>query len=103
MKKAEEVMDEFMRVWKNMMKYQNIKINPVEPNYDEIEKAFSEEKKIVATYEAGEVKEVSENEITQRKRRAEWIEGIKVEGLPILAVEEVDNKLVRTIEKQQEI
>ena len=46
MKNSREFMDEFMGTWKNMIKYQNIKINPIEPNYDEIEKAFSEEKKI---------------------------------------------------------
>lgn len=49
MKNSREFMDEFMGTWKNMIKYQNIKINTIEPNYDEIEKAFSEEKKIVYT------------------------------------------------------
>ena len=51
-----------MGTWKNMMKYQNIKINPIEPNYDEIEKAFSEEKKIVYTQECNENQQISEIE-----------------------------------------
>ena len=51
MKNSKDFMDEFMETWKNMIKYQNVKINPVEPNYDEIERAFSIEKKIVNTQE----------------------------------------------------
>ena len=52
MRKGEEVMEDFMNTWKNMLKYQDVKINPIKPNYDEFEKAFSEEKKIVATYDS---------------------------------------------------
>lgn len=55
MKKSREFMDEFMNTWKNMMKYQEIKLNPLEPNYDEFEKAFTEEKKIVETIEGKEI------------------------------------------------
>ena len=62
MKNSREFMDEFMWTWKNMIKYQNIKINPIEPNYDEIEKAFSEEKKIVYTQECNESQQISEIE-----------------------------------------
>ena len=43
-----------------MIKYQNVKINPVEPNYDEIERAFSIEKKIVNTQEYKEKQQISE-------------------------------------------
>lgn len=62
MKNSREFMDEFMETWKNMIKYQNIKINPIEPNYDEIEEAFSEEKKIVYTQESNENQQISEIE-----------------------------------------
>ena len=62
MKNSREFMDEFMGTWKNMIKYQNIKINPIEPNYDEIEEAFSEEKKIVYTQECNENQQISEIE-----------------------------------------
>ena len=62
MKNSREFMDEFMGTWKNMIKYQNIKINSIEPNYDEIEKAFSEEKKIVYTQECNENQQISEIE-----------------------------------------
>ena len=62
MKNSREFMDEFMGTWKNMIKYQNIKINPIEPNYDEIEKTFSEEKKIVCTQECNENQQISEIE-----------------------------------------
>ena len=62
MKNSREYMDEFMGTWKNMIKYQNIKINSIEPNYDEIEKAFSEEKKIVYTQECDENQQISEIE-----------------------------------------
>jgi hypothetical protein len=62
MKNSREFMDEFMGTWKNMIKYQNIKINTIEPNYDEIEKAFSEEKKIVYTQECNENQQISEIE-----------------------------------------
>ena len=55
MKKSREFMDEFMNTWKNMMKYQEVKLNPLEPNYDEFEKAFTEEKKIVETIEGKEI------------------------------------------------
>lgn len=40
-----------MENWKNMIKYQDVKLNPIEPNYDEFERAFNEEKKIVSTQE----------------------------------------------------
>lgn len=94
MKKAEEYMEEFMRTWKNMIKYQNIDIS--RSNYDDIEKAFREEKNIVATYES------NENEISQKQRRIEWEKGIKVEGLPILTMKEVDNELAKKNEQQKE-
>lgn len=55
MKKSREFMDEFMNTWKNMMKYQEVKLNPLEPNYYEFEKAFTEEKKIVKTIEGKEI------------------------------------------------
>ncbi len=60
MKNSKDFMDEFMETWKNMIKYQNVKINPVEPNYDEIERAFSIEKKIVNTQEYKEKQQISE-------------------------------------------
>ena len=62
MQNSREFLDEFMGTWKNMIKYQNIKINPIEPNYDEIEKSFSEEKKIVYTQECNENQQISEIE-----------------------------------------
>ena len=46
MKSSKEFMDNFMENWKNMIKYQDVKLNPIEPNYDEFERAFNEEKKI---------------------------------------------------------
>lgn len=49
MKSSKEFMDNFMENWKNMIKYQDVKLNPIEPNYDEFERAFNEEKKIVST------------------------------------------------------
>ena len=60
MKNSKDFMDEFMETWKNMIKYQNVKINPVKPNYDEIERAFSIEKKIVNTQEYKEKQQISE-------------------------------------------
>lgn len=36
------------------------KLNPAEPNYDEIEKAFSEEKKIVAIQDGNETQQIPE-------------------------------------------
>ena len=43
MKKAKEFMNEFMETWNDMRKYQDVKLNPLEPNYDDFEKAFAEE------------------------------------------------------------
>ena len=60
MKNSKDFIGEFMETWKNMIKYQNVKINPVEPNYDEIERAFSIEKKIVNTQEYKEKQQISE-------------------------------------------
>ena len=82
MKKAKEFMDEFIETWRNMEKYQDVKLNPVEPNYDDFEKAFSEEKKIVLICE--ENKEIER----QNSKRLTWEKGIKVEGLPILTIED---------------
>jgi len=65
MKKAKEVMDEFMITWNNMMKYQDIKLNPGNPNYDEFEKAFSLEKKIVSTDE--EIVEITKPKMLEKK------------------------------------
>lgn len=62
MKKAEEVMGDFMRTWKNMLKYQEVRLNINEPNYDEFEKAFSKEKKIVATIEPKEINQIEDKE-----------------------------------------
>lgn len=55
MKKAKEFMDEFIDTWNKMVKCQDVKLNPTEPNYDDFERAFSEEKKIVATYSVDDV------------------------------------------------
>ena len=60
MKNSEEFMNDFMRTWKNMLKYQNVKLNPIQPNYDDFEKAFAEEKKIVATQDGKETQQISE-------------------------------------------
>lgn len=65
MKKANEVMDEFMNTWNNMMKYQDVKLNPVTPNYDEFERAFTEEKKIVAVVE--NVEEIPNSKLLEKK------------------------------------
>ena len=62
MKNSEEFMNDFMRTWKNMLKYQDIKLNPIQPNYDEFEKAFREEKNIVYTQECNEAKQVPEKD-----------------------------------------
>jgi len=68
MKKAREFMDDFMTTWNNMKKYHDIKLNPVEPNYDEFERAFSEEKKIVLTQRPQELSsEVIESRSTDVK------------------------------------
>lgn len=40
MRKSKEVMDEFMNIWNNMMKYQQPKLDPFESNYDHFEAAF---------------------------------------------------------------
>ena len=60
MKNSKDFMDEFMETWKNMIKYQNVKINPVEPNYAEIDIAFWIEKKIVHPQEYKEKQQISE-------------------------------------------
>ena len=65
MKKAKEVMDDFMITWNNMMKYQDVKLNPVDPNYDDFEKAFFEEKKIIETEE--NVKEIPKQKLLENK------------------------------------
>lgn len=69
MKKAKEFMDEFMDTWKNMMKYQDVKLNPTEPNYDDIERAFSEEKKIVATYSVDDVPLLTIEKVNNEKEK----------------------------------
>lgn len=99
MKKAEEFMNEFMLTWKNMRKYQDVKINPIEPNYDDFERAFSEEKKIVATYEQNqeENKEIER----QNNKSLTWKKEIKVEELPILTIEEIDGKNKELLEKEK--
>ena len=93
-------MNEFMLIWKNMRKYQDVKLNPIEPNYDEFEKAFSEEKKIVATYEQNQ----EENKEIERQndKKLTWKKGIKVEGLPILTIEEVDRKMKESFKEEKE-
>jgi len=58
MKKAKEFMNEFMETWNDMRKYQDVKLNPLEPNYDDFEKAFAEEKKIVKTIEYSDKEEI---------------------------------------------
>ena len=68
MKKSEEFMKEFMYTLRNVAKYQNIRLNPMEPNYDEFEKAFSEEKKIVATYSQNNEAKLDKNLKVQRKK-----------------------------------
>lgn len=60
MKSSKEVMDNFMENWKNMIKYQDVKLNPIEPNYDEFERAFNEEKKIVSAQECRESRKMIE-------------------------------------------
>ena len=60
MKSSKEFMDNFMENWKNMIKYQDVKLNPIEPNYDEFERAFNEEKKIVSTQEYRESRKMIE-------------------------------------------
>lgn len=60
MKNSEEFMNDFMRTWKNMLKYQNVKLNPIQPNYDDFERSFAEEKKIVATQDGKETQQISE-------------------------------------------
>ncbi len=54
MRDSKEVMDQFMKTWKNMMKYQEIKLDVLQPNYEDFERAYSLEKKIVATQESKE-------------------------------------------------
>lgn len=46
--------------------------------------------------------EQSENITFQKQKRIEWEKGIKVEGLPILTMEEVDAELEKTFEHQKE-
>ena len=60
MKNSKEFMDDFMRTWKNTLKYQDVKLNPIQPNYDDFEKAFAEEKKIVATQECNLTQQIPE-------------------------------------------
>lgn len=43
-----------------------------------------------------------ESETSQKQRRIEWKKGIKVEGLPILTMKEIDDELAKTIEQQKE-
>lgn len=45
---------------------------------------------------------MSEIEASQKQRRIEWEKGIKVEGLPILTMKEIDDELEKTIEQQKE-
>lgn len=47
MKDAQTVMNQFMENWKKMQEYSDVKLNPIEPNYDEFERAYSEAKKII--------------------------------------------------------
>lgn len=58
MKDSKEFMNEFMNNWKNMIKYQDVKLNPIDPNYEEFEKAYCEEKKIVQTVEKAEERNI---------------------------------------------
>ena len=60
MKNSKEFMDDFTRTWKNMLKYQDVKLNPIQPNYDDFEKAFTEEKKIIATQDGKETQQIPE-------------------------------------------
>lgn len=61
MRKAKDVMNEFMETWHNIQKYRDIQMNSIDPNYDEFEQAFTEEKKIVKTYEASDIEEIEES------------------------------------------
>lgn len=45
---------------------------------------------------------MNESEVSQKQRRIEWEKGIKVEGLPILTMEEVNDELAKAIEQQKE-
>ena len=45
---------------------------------------------------------MSESEVSQKQRRIEWEKGIKVEGLPILTMKEVDDELAKAIEQKKE-
>ena len=67
MKSSKEFMDNFMENWKNMIKYQDVKLNPIEPNYDEFERAFNEEKKIVSTQECRESRKMIEIDDERQK------------------------------------
>ena len=65
MKKAEEVMNDFMRNLRNMKIYQGIDImNPETYNYDKenVHKAFSLEKNIVFTQNEEEIKRLPNKE-----------------------------------------
>ena len=65
MKKAEEVMNDFMRNLRNMKIYQGIDImNPKTYNYDKenVHKSFSLEKNIVSTQNEEEIKRLPNKE-----------------------------------------
>lgn len=68
MRKAEKVMDEFMEVWLNMEKYQNISLKTC-LNPEILIHAFHEEKKIVKTYEVpSEKPEIEEKQLLLVKK-----------------------------------
>ena len=52
MKSTEEFMEGFMETLHNMKEFQGVILNSHELNYEDFERAFSEEKKIVATYDS---------------------------------------------------
>lgn len=56
MRNSAEFMDEFMRTWQQMKQNQNITLD-ILVNYDDLERAFREEKKVAVTYAADEILE----------------------------------------------
>lgn len=45
---------------------------------------------------------MNESEASYKQRRIEWEKGIKVEGLPILTIEEVDKEMEKLLKKEKE-
>jgi hypothetical protein len=72
LKDAKTFVDDFARTWNSMLENNpNVKMDIITGNFDGVHKAFSEEKKIVATYDSCKETSLLENKTAKLLEESE--------------------------------